>query len=136
MLQKTTEMTCARRMELKRKPGSYFQNHSSREKSLSANEFVLVERVKRKTKNQQCCCFARVSSAVSRGLRAERRSELSVNKNDSNADFPQHTHTTSKREREREEKNNGKRKGRVGGVGARDDIAGRGGRARTQDKIF
>lgn len=29
-----------------------------REKSHSANEFVLAERRKNKNKNQQCCCFA------------------------------------------------------------------------------
>lgn len=73
---------------------------------------VCVSREDEKEKSTELL-FRRVSSAVSRGLRVERRSKLSVNKNYSNTDFSQHLHTTSKpvsrkgdgwrREREREE---------------------------------
>lgn len=53
---------------------------------------VCVSREDEKEKSTELL-FRRVSSAVSRGLRVERRSKLSVNKNDSNTDFSQHLHT-------------------------------------------
>lgn len=70
-----------------------------------ANEFVLVENENR---NQQCrsLLFRRVNSVVCRGRHTERRSKLSVNKNDSNTNFP-------------ERRNNGRGKGVAGGAGAR-----------------
>lgn len=59
----------------------------------TANEFfVSPGDVKRKQKSAEFL-FRRVSSVVSRGPCAERRSKLSVNKNESNIGFPQHLNT-------------------------------------------
>lgn len=71
-------------------------------KEETANEVVLVERMK--NRNQQSCCF---SPSWLRGLRDERRSKLSVNRSDLNTDFSRHLHacrqqTSSRMSRKRE----------------------------------
>lgn len=72
-----------------------------------ANEFVLAENEKTKINSVARRCFARVSSVVCRSRSTERRSKRSVNKNDSNTNFP-----------ERQDNGRGE-KGVAGGVGAR-----------------
>lgn len=54
-----------------------------------ANEFVLAENEKTKINSVARRCFARVSSVVCRSRSTERRSKRSVNKNDSNTNFPE-----------------------------------------------
>lgn len=91
---------------------------------MTCKTVLVVIHIRKDNNRQQSCCFAELVLRSPVGLCVERRSKLSVNKNDLNTDFPKHpdihththkharTHTHSLQECEL---NNGRRGGMLAG---------------------